>query len=529
MGFIKIESGIGRFSSGCIRNWLQRFGLIQRVIQRRLEVMSDILDLAKAEVTITWIPSDRNPADALTRLPSHWGKFVDLKSHSLSSSAADTGAAAAVVSTNEDVPDDSDHEDGDPRIKEIRLPPNETVSVPVVTEDEASCIATTLHNGHGHPGWRGLYEYVRRRCFCDGLAKLCQQVCQRCIVCAASDPRKVLGRGGDRFVAPVIPDRPFQMIQVDVAKISEGGINGGVITAICMLSRFAEAEHFEGSINSALTTGFLQKLVCRYGAPEVIRHDNGLEFEGFFSDFVASCGIKVLKGTPYHPQSQGMIERFHRTLFGIMRKSAVGDQWRRMLPAVVGEYNLRMNSSIGISPMKALYGWQPEDSQTILDDSKAAEVTDFVTQSMMKSMPLTGTPPSDIPVGRPVLVRRDLRSLSKTMLPFDIGWIVARKLGHTYELRSVFNGKIKVVNRDRLIEAPEASATELNEPVGLIDDNVFPSEFEADANKSLQDESESDLIIDLACDMSETEAGSAPLPGMKLRDRSILKRPIRFE
>ena len=50
------------------------------------------------------------------------------------------------------------------------------------------------------------------------------------------------------------------------------------------------------------------------GVPRVIQHDQGPEFDGAVSRLCKKLQIKVINGLPYHPQSQGKVERGHRSL-----------------------------------------------------------------------------------------------------------------------------------------------------------------------------------------------------------------------
>jgi transposase InsO family protein len=70
------------------------------------------------------------------------------------------------------------------------------------------------------------------------------------------------------------------------------------------------------TVQTALTTAFQ-----RYGLPEAILCDNGscwgaLDGSGHtpLTVWLLRLGVRVLHGRPYHPQTQGKEERFHRTL-----------------------------------------------------------------------------------------------------------------------------------------------------------------------------------------------------------------------
>lgn len=69
-------------------------------------------------------------------------------------------------------------------------------------------------------------------------------------------------------------------------------------------------------------------------------------------------GIRKLNTTAYHPQCDGMVERFNRTLKTILRKHAAmfGPQWDRYLPGVLWAYRNVPHESTGEKPSYLLFG-----------------------------------------------------------------------------------------------------------------------------------------------------------------------------
>ena len=60
---------------------------------------------------------------------------------------------------------------------------------------------------------------------------------------------------------------------------------------------------------------FFNQVVCRFGMPIVIHSDQGREFENkIMQELCILCGSHKTRTTPYHPESDGMVERFNRTL-----------------------------------------------------------------------------------------------------------------------------------------------------------------------------------------------------------------------
>ena len=104
--------------------------------------------------------------------------------------------------------------------------------------------------------------------------------------------------------------------------------------------------------------------VCaRWVPPQVVRSDNGTEFRNAVTHalFEAFEG-KAQHGAVRHPQSQGAVERFNRTLLTIIRKTLDGaDDWETALDLLLFHYRVRPHGVTKISPMQAMYGWEPRN------------------------------------------------------------------------------------------------------------------------------------------------------------------------
>ena len=66
--------------------------------------------------------------------------------------------------------------------------------------------------------------------------------------------------------------------------------------------------------------------------------------------------------TAYHPQTDGLVERFNRTLINMLSKrvSGIGQEWDELLPYVLFAYRATLQSSTGESPFRLLYGRDPQ-------------------------------------------------------------------------------------------------------------------------------------------------------------------------
>ena len=106
----------------------------------------------------------------------------------------------------------------------------------------------------------------------------------------------------------------------------------------------------------------LRNWVSRYGVPSSIVTDRGRQFtSGLWSELSALLGVAHSLTTSYHPQSNGMIERQHRTLKDrlISRScstSSASGTWMDNLPFVLLGLRTSVREDSGCSPSDLLYG-----------------------------------------------------------------------------------------------------------------------------------------------------------------------------
>ena len=75
-------------------------------------------------------------------------------------------------------------------------------------------------------------------------------------------------------------------------------------------------------------------------------------------DVCEKLGIQKFNTTAYHPQCNGLVERFNRTLIMTLRKQAstYGNQWDKFLSGAVWAYRNTPHETIGEKPSFLLFG-----------------------------------------------------------------------------------------------------------------------------------------------------------------------------
>ena len=69
-------------------------------------------------------------------------------------------------------------------------------------------------------------------------------------------------------------------------------------------------------------------------------------------------GTVKTKTTPYHPRSDGLVERFNRTLLAMLAMfvSREHDNWDDLLPFMMLAYNTTVHTSTGFTPHRLVFG-----------------------------------------------------------------------------------------------------------------------------------------------------------------------------
>ena len=91
-------------------------------------------------------------------------------------------------------------------------------------------------------------------------------------------------------------------------------------------------------------------------------------------------GIKKVNTSAYHPQSDGLVERFNRTLTDKLAKYVAPGtrEWDDRLPYTLFAYRAELHASTGESPFFLLYGRDPQlPTEVTLDNRELVGLDDY--------------------------------------------------------------------------------------------------------------------------------------------------------
>ncbi|XP_028417823.1 uncharacterized protein LOC114542487 [Dendronephthya gigantea] len=270
------------------------------------------------------------------------------------------------------------------------------------------------------------------------------------------------------------------------------------------LTRWPEAFAVSTIEASVIAKLLVNEIFCRHGAPKTLLSDRG---KNFLSKLIREvCGlldIKKLNTTAYHPQTDGLVERFNSIISQSlsMYVSANQKDWDEFLPSILFAYRTSPQATTGDSPFYLLYGREPrlpidvnilppqtDKLSTSIAEHRARIVSQLEeaqrlakanterTQQQMKARYDLKSKPDTYRIGQRVWVftPKTQKGLSKKLLHCWHGpYRIAEKVSPVnFKLRNLANRLIATpvhVNRMKLFY--DANERPIEPPNDLVDDD----------------------------------------------------------
>ena len=210
------------------------------------------------------------------------------------------------------------------------------------------------HSLH-HPGSKTTFRLLQRNVVWPSMRTDVQGWVKECVAC---QKYKVA-----RHLKPPLFHFPctsrFETIHLDL--VGPLPIDNGyqyILTMMDRASRWPEAVPLRSTNTDSVADAFIKIWITRFGSPRRIITDQGPQFESnLFKSLIKHLGIAHFHTTPYHPQANGLLERFHRTMKTSLRILADGhSNWTTLLPFVMLGWRNTPSTTTGCAPAEALFG-----------------------------------------------------------------------------------------------------------------------------------------------------------------------------
>ncbi len=214
------------------------------------------------------------------------------------------------------------------------------------------------HEKNGHLSGDKVEKMVGKYFVWPGMVKEVGEHCKSCEVCQRKNkhtPRRALA------VERPLLSEPFEAVAVDlVGPLPKGkGGNRFLLTCVCLATRWPEAVPLRGISAKAVAEG-LWTIFSRTSVPEKMLSDQGGQFCGrVVTELSKMLGIERVLTSPYHPQTNGTVERFHGTLKSILGKCVdEGKDWVEQLSFALFVMRQMPHADSGFSPFDLVYGFR---------------------------------------------------------------------------------------------------------------------------------------------------------------------------
>lgn len=215
--------------------------------------------------------------------------------------------------------------------------------------------------------WSGHFGYIKTlgrmepKFYWPNMCKAVNEYVRSCEECARPKPPPGYSRAP---LKPIITTKPFQLVTSDIMgplTQTERG-NKYVIVFIDHFTKWVELFPMQ-NMEAKTVAGCLLQVIYRHGVPEALLTDQGRNYEAeIFKEVLDLLHVHILRTTPYHPQCDGLSERFNRTLIGMLRifVDVEKNNWDLLLEELVFAYRTTVHSVTGQMPFEMLYGRHPK-------------------------------------------------------------------------------------------------------------------------------------------------------------------------
>eukprot|EP00745_Piridium_sociabile_P008697 TRINITY_DN158_c0_g1_i1.p1 TRINITY_DN158_c0_g1~~TRINITY_DN158_c0_g1_i1.p1 ORF type:complete len:1374 (-),score=188.80 TRINITY_DN158_c0_g1_i1:1054-5175(-) len=230
----------------------------------------------------------------------------------------------------------------------------------VIPEHLIKPVIEQYHDGNGHMGIDKTYDTLQQKYFWADMYRGLYEYVGKCTVCQARVMRQKQ--------APVqemdAPPYPFAKVSLDLSGPYPQSLTGNkyIVAFVDHYTGWPEAYAVPDKRADTIMQLLTEKIIPRHSCPLQLVTDNGTEnVNQTMRETLEELNIDHVTTSPYHPQANGKVERFHRTLHDALAKLARGnlEMWDVYLEQVLSAVRVSVSETTGHSPFFLLYARDP--------------------------------------------------------------------------------------------------------------------------------------------------------------------------
>ena len=314
-----------------------------------------------------------------------------------------------------------------------------------------------VDHGGGHMGAQKTMGKLRARFFWVGQRLDVKRWCESCPTCQSKKGPSVKRR------APMKQYNvgyPGERVAIDVLGPLPESSSGNRYLLVLMdyFTKWPEAYALPNQEATTVATAMLQGFVSRFGIPHELHSDQGRNFESaVFKGMCDMLGVTKTRTTPLHPQSDGMVERYNRTIGNQLAMYAEDNpaDWDQHVPLLLLAYRSAVHDVTRETPAKLMLGREltlPIDFFYGLPESRNTshtlpEYLNMLETTMQKVHEFARR--NITRMSNNAKARYDLRASSHQYDPGDRVWLYnpQRKKGISPKLTCPWKGPYVIVSR----------------------------------------------------------------------------------
>lgn len=212
----------------------------------------------------------------------------------------------------------------------------------------------------GHTGYKRTIDRLKENYYWPNMKSDIKNYVQTCDACQRN---KNTRKTRMPMVITTTSRKPFEKIFLDIVGPLPQTINGYqyLLTFQDDLTRFVDAIPLENQEADTVARAYTTNIILKYGTPLSILTDRGSNFQSDLMKRVCKLlRIRKIQTSAYHPESNGALERSHKTLKEYLRNYVNKNlnDWDNHIPFAIFMYNTTPHTSTKYSPFELMFGFK---------------------------------------------------------------------------------------------------------------------------------------------------------------------------